>query len=662
MQKFYRIRYVGCILKQSKEYLKIKKEEIMIEAVYQIGKSLEHHNSGKSIVSEWIENPNKNGKYNNICFIVFQKTSTGYVYNRSELMNYKQNLIERYAYRSGSANGANLSPSAKLTEVQKTVNNKIIKWFAKYKDSNVVKPEEKELLENIEQELVLHTEKIIEDCTKSINGIPNKESKFVSLLFEELDEDEDEEVDWKYLGDFPVFNNIILSECTKSTKGYSKESHTCCFCGNKSKKVMGNMGVYTFYTIDKTGFIDGGFNEHFAWKNYPVCIDCKKTLEHGKNFVETSLKYRFAGIPFYLIPKSILGDQEAISHVLDILIKDPDQKIRNPKLSLSKDGKNELKSITNNEISILEAIGGNDKQKSYQLQDNISFHLLFLEKSNSAERITMHIEDVLPSQISRILESKEKTDSFFQNSVLDKTKKFTFGTLRAFFSKTDPNNRDDDLRKYFFELIDHVFKNNKISMKWIMSFFMHKIRCDFIQEDKYTFHSIRKALKSILFLSNLKLLNFKKEESMIEENRFDELVFKKFGNTFQSNAKKGLFLLGALNETLLRKQYAERNSKPFQKNLKSLKMNMKDFKGLLPKIQNKLEEYKSFDKGKREIAKEVSTYLLAAGENWNLSLDEMNFYFVSGMNLCSEVTSVVYSKEDFEKEELNNQGAENEQD
>jgi CRISPR-associated protein Csh1 len=90
-------------------------------------------------------------------------------------------------------------------------------------------------------------------------------------------------------------------------------------------------------------------------------------------------------------------------------------------------------------------------------------------------------------------------------------------------------------------------------------------------------------------------------------------------------------------------------------------MNMKDFKGLLPKIQNKLEEYKSFDKGKRELAKGVSTYLLAAGETWNLSLDEMNFFFASGMNLCSEVTSVLYPKEKLENEEINIQGVENEQ-
>jgi len=34
------------------------------------------------------------------------------------------------------------------------------------------------------------------------------------------------------------------------------------------------------------------------------------------------------------------------------------------------------------------------------------------------------------------------------------------------------------------------------------------------------------------------------------------------------------------------------------KNLKGLKLDEEDFIGLLPKVQNKLEEYDSFDKGK----------------------------------------------------------------
>ena len=130
---------------------------------------------------------------------------------------------------------------------------------------------------------------------------------------------------------------------------------------------------------------------------------------------------------------------------------------------------------------------------------------------------------------------------------------------------------------------------------------------------------------------------------MDEERLFDP-VFKRFSPTFDHPVKKGLFLLGALTQMLLNIQYSQRESTPFRKQLKSLKMEEKDFKGLLPKVINKLQEYDAFDKGKQKIAEEASYYLLQAGDNWKLSNDELNFYFVCGMNLLPEITSIVYEK------------------
>lgn len=103
---------------------------------------------------------------------------------------------------------------------------------------------------------------------------------------------------------------------------------------------------------------------------------------------------------------------------------------------------------------------------------------------------------------------------------------------------------------------------------------------------------------------------------------------------------------------LLRKQYQERGNKPFMKNLKSLKMLEKDFKGLLPKVQNKLEEYNSFDKGKRLIASEASAYLMVSGDEWKMSADELNFYFAAGMNLVSEIADIVYEDKKKQAPEL----------
>ena len=71
---------------------------------------------------------------------------------------------------------------------------------------------------------------------------------------------------------------------------------------------------------------------------------------------------------------------------------------------------------------------------------------------------------------------------------------------------------------------------------------------------------------------------------------------------------------------------------------------------MLPKVQNKLEEYDSFDKGKRQLASEVANYLLLAGDDWAMSVDELNFYFSAGMNLTNEVVKVIYPGKNISEE------------
>jgi CRISPR-associated protein Csh1 len=48
-------------------------------------------------------------------------------------------------------------------------------------------------------------------------------------------------------------------------------------------------------------------------------------------------------------------------------------------------------------------------------------------------------------------------------------------------------------------------------------------------------------------------------------------------------------------------------------------------------MQNKLEEYnKNYYRGLEAL---ISKYMLQAGDGWNISKDEVSFYFVLGMNL-----------------------------
>ncbi|NMA82392.1 MAG: TIGR02556 family CRISPR-associated protein, partial [Epulopiscium sp.] len=188
--------------------------------------------------------------------------------------------------------------------------------------------------------------------------------------------------------------------------------------------------------------------------------------------------------------------------------------------------------------------------------------------------------------------------------------------------------------------------------QFMLKFIMQKIRGDFVRDEYFNF-TVRDGLMTLAFLEKMKL--FEMEVEQMEKRLFSEM-FSKYGSTFEAPLKRGLFLLGSLTEFLLRKQYTELEATPpFRRNLKSLKMNERDFKGLLPKVQNKLEEYDSFDKGKRLTAREAANYLLVSGENWKMSIDEMNFYFAAGMNLVDKVANIVYpaqkTKDKLEKKE-----------
>jgi CRISPR-associated protein Csh1 len=129
----------------------------------------------------------------------------------------------------------------------------------------------------------------------------------------------------------------------------------------------------------------------------------------------------------------------------------------------------------------------------------------------------------------------------------------------------------------------------------------------------------------------------------MEGSIFEE-VFKKYGNTFASPVRRGIFLTGALTQMLLNKQAKERGAKPFMKKLKGLKMDEQDIKALLPAVQNKFEEYNSFGKGKRLVAEEAYNYLFTSGDNWRLSVDEINFYFAGGMNFVGKIKDIIYAK------------------
>ena len=194
---------------------------------------------------------------------------------------------------------------------------------------------------------------------------------------------------------------------------------------------------------------------------------------------------------------------------------------------------------------------------------------------------------------------------------------------------------------------------------------MEKIRGQFANNYPTEESSLR-GFQLLLYLRRLDILNnFSGGINMGEKSISDvferdnatdaakqaEIFFGEFSDFFNNDAKKAIFMEGALAQLLLNIQYSDRESTPFRSKLQGLKLDEKVIKGLLPAIQNKLEEYgKNYYKDLESV---ISEYLIQAGDGWSMSKDEISFYFVLGMNLSDKFK---YKK----KEEANGGGDINE--
>lgn len=582
----------------------------MLTAIKEIGE-LKRNKSKKDELSVLVENPNDNNKYKNVITINLKDDNS---FEDVDLEQFDSVKIMQYLYRKGASKGPDITPTAKITDdINKTFDNKLKGWFRILEDRSLsLSDNDRKFLQSIKNTIETNEKTIIENIEKKLNLISKKENAILTLKFKKGNT-------WKYIGDIDIFKKLLVEIESNKDKQCVANNKNCSVCGNVVNSVSGKVDVFKFYTIDKPGFITGGMNKSLAWKNFPVCQECKLSLEEGRKFIEAK-KYKFYGLGYYIVPAFFFNVNEDILNIFEEGTNAPSLK-----------GKT-IKHITSDEQEILDIL---KDEKDY-----LTLNFLFLEKKQSAERILLLIEDVFPSRLKKIFEAKDKVDRIYNDA-----EPFTFANIRYFFEKSDKQKRNYDLNRYFLGITESVFKDKKIDLNLLIKFFIKKIRMDLIKTE-HPYNTIEHALKDIVFFETLGLISFEKE--VVEMSQFEEL-FKKFGSAFESPLKRGLFLLGVLTRRLLNKQYAQRieagekNPKlPFMKQLKGLKMDERDLKGLLPKVQNKLEEYGEFKMLEKKIASEVANYLLMAGDDWKLSTDEINFYFSCGMNKIDEVASIIY--------------------
>ena len=630
----------------------------MINSIAELGRFEKTKNPDLTSFDIWLEDSFDNGKYPNLFLIEFIKADSKWVFNKIDVRENSTKLKSKLLYKFGSSSGPNITPTSKVTTgIEITIPRKIINWFESNKNKKFLSTEERNFLDEVSKEIKEKKEDIYKAIREKAGMVDNK-GIVLSPVFAENGNK-------KFIGDYEFFKKFITEESKQgykyspTFKKYSfSKNETCSVCNKVKDEVFGFFTSLAFYTVDKPGMVTGGFQQDKSWKNYPVCLDCALEVETGIKLMEQELSFKFYGLNYYLIPRTITkrASEDIIDSILDFK--------KSPRINAA-----DRERLTNDEKDMFEML--------QEEQNNVALNLVFYAKPQKGVlRILATIEEILPSRIQQLFNAKHFVENmvFFKEHKTKENKdmfRFSFGTLRTFL----PNNKiEGNNDKSFLELTRMIFSDIKIDYQFILHQIISHIRNNFVQNQAIWFQTIQ-GFMLIVYLNKLNLFRKSlKEEADMDHMFFDsfkieskeeleektDLFFLNFKEFFENDAHSSIFLIGVLAQFLLNIQKDKRNATPFRSRLKGLKMNSRDISVLLPEIIEKIEQYKkqyNIHYQYKGIADLASKYLISSGNfrNWNIPVDEMNFIFVLGMNLSQYFKIKSNANTDNEQKEDGNE-------
>ncbi|MHA1798321.1 MAG: TM1802 family CRISPR-associated protein, partial [Candidatus Helarchaeota archaeon] len=221
-------------------------------------------------------------------------------------------------------------------------------------------------------------------------------------------------------------------------------------CHASTRRLSGNVSPFSFYTVDKVGYIAGGFNRKGAINNFPVCQNCALLMEIGKRVLQNDLSYTIGREKCYIIPRN-LGSIDNLAKFLYRLKKGKSIKFQDQK---------KLKEFRSEEEMLLKKIG--------DCNDTLTINFLFYTLSgpgNAVFSISLLIRDVLPSRIKKIYDAIERVNNFEPNLRMfglkqNESMRFSFLSLRRLFIREN-NSRIN--RDAYLKILEDLFLGIKVN-------------------------------------------------------------------------------------------------------------------------------------------------------------------------------------------------------
>lgn len=608
-------------------------------AIVQIGKIALKEMGNKEPYELFIQNMFPNKENYKMIVAVFEMNEKGERVSCS-FRNIDADIVNRsnyrkYAYRKGTARGGDITFTTKFGDIEKKfrtlVQNQLKNLVATLSSSSFSKDYHVfyAIYQFLNQEA--NYEEVKKELAHFYNGLSKEEKMATGLSLKFLIDGQE-----KYLVDFESIQNILNASGTeeKSEKYGVKSEGTdslCSICLRKQQKLHGFASPFKYATVDKPGMVSGFFKQSNNWKNYPICSECSLQFELGRAFITQNLNNYFYGKAYYAIPKTIL----------------------------SKDEKNLQKAITRLRELYDDFSSGGQKVETKedhlqkmisQEEDYFNLNLLFYEENptTKAIKIKLLLEEIFPSRFRKLFvdtPNEVNAHPLYQKAITEKKEskdlKFSFGILKTFFEAD------------FYDLIQKVFLLQKFSKETLFLKFMSVIRTNYNRKQSAigyvepSYVSVLKAHLVLYYLQNLELLDYNKNFQFMSEEKksgnksgFDTDKIKSFMSEnkglLDSNARVGVFLLGAFVKHVLNVQYRELSGgTPFEKKLKGYSLSPADLQTIYTEAFAKLKQYDSLPVTLMDLLSEF--FVLNFPEIQKMSNNEASFYLVAGMQFSDKL-------------------------
>jgi len=585
---------------------------------------------------EFVHNmyPNTNYKMVVFFFNVIENNNTGKFsieYDKIDIedVGANTNSYRKYCYREGSANGGDITFTTKAGDIYKklSTSQKICDRFInKANDYDNLQEEYKifsalkEYLNN-SKNLSFLKEKF-DSFLLGMNKNENKIGITFALNFRNKT---------LYMKDFETVKSILLYEGDEGkTEKYNVKSkgsnETCSICLQKKEKLLGFASPFKYYTLDKVIFASNFFKKELSWKNYPICFDCSKDLEKGKVFLESNLKRNFYGISYFLIPHTIIDNDELYIKAYTY-IKNYAQ------------AKNEQDNLEDHFMQYIANEG-----------NYFNLDLIFFKKDTTTKAIDLllYIEEIFPSRFKTLfvdVPNKINNNPIFHQCYKDKKEikdlKFSTQMIKQFFQES------------FLDLINNIFRGISLDTKLLYHYFMRNIRKNYNEsqtEGRNTeplYLIVYKAIMVYLYLNELGIIatnngdkfmiNIENENQQEYKSAFDMQKLQDFINNnspfFDKNYKIVLFCLGILIRAVLNIQYSNLGNTPFEKKLRGYNISPYLIKQLYLEVLDKLSQYQSFYSYNNLREFIAQNFVSTEKEIEMLTNNEISFYLVTGIEL-----------------------------